>query len=159
MSSSRWSGIRHPVTNHAIGKHRGVTPGYGAGVRTPACPCGSGARYDACCGRLHRRQADAETAEELMRSRYAAYAVGDLDHVFRTWHPRTRPDTVAPDPELTWTGLRVLDVVAGGPGDDSGEVEFEATYERRGRPGRLHERSRFERRRGRWVYVEGEVSF
>ena len=49
-----------------------------------------------------------------MRSRYAAYAVGELDHVFRTWHPRTRPLSIEPDPALTWTGLSVLDVVDGG---------------------------------------------
>ncbi|HCB03360.1 MAG TPA: YchJ family metal-binding protein [Nocardioides sp.] len=122
------------------------------------CPCGSGERYDACCGRLHRRQAEAATAEELMRSRYAAYAVGALDHVFRTWHPRTRPESIDPDSEVTWSGLRILDRVAGGPDDDRGEVEFEATYERAGRSDRLHERSRFERRRGRWVYVDGDVS-
>ena len=85
-----------------------------------------------------------------MRSRYAAYALGELDHVWRTWHPRTRPDTIEPDPGLTWTGLTVLDAV----GD---EVEFEATYDRGGAPGRLHERSRFEHRRGRWVYVDGDV--
>jgi len=121
------------------------------------CPCGSGERYDACCGRLHRREAEAATAEELMRSRYAAYAVGELDHVFRTWHPRTRPDTIEPDPALTWTGLTILDVVAGGPGDDTGEVEFEAAYERDATPGARRERSRFERRRGRWVYVDGDV--
>jgi SEC-C motif-containing protein len=122
------------------------------------CPCGSGERYDACCGRLHRREAEAETAEALMRSRYAAYAVGQLDHVFRTWHPRTRPDSIDPDPSLSWTGLRILDVVGGGPVDQTGEVEFEATYERGGSAGRRHERSRFERRRGRWVYTEGAVS-
>lgn len=121
------------------------------------CPCGSGQRYDACCGRLHRRASEAATAEELMRSRYAAYAVGELDHVFRTWHPRTRPDTIEPDPTLTWTGLTVLDVAGGGPRDETGEVEFVATYDRDG-PGQRHERSRFERRRGRWVYVDGEVS-
>jgi SEC-C motif-containing protein len=111
------------------------------------CPCGSGERYDVCCGRLHRGAADAETAEELMRSRYAAYAVGDLDHVWRTWHPRTRPDEIAPDPDLTWTGLDILDVT-------EDEVEFEASYDRAGTPGKRHERSRFERRRGRWVYVD-----
>ena len=119
------------------------------------CPCGTGKRYDACCGRLHRGAAEAETAEELMRSRYAAYAVGDLDHVWRTWHPRTRPDSIEPDPALGWTGLTVLDV---SEGPDEGVVEFEAAYDRHGRSGRRHERSRFERRRGRWVYVEGELS-
>jgi SEC-C motif-containing protein len=120
-------------------------------VITHDCPCGSGERYDVCCGRLHRRAAEADTAEELMRSRYSAYAVGDLDHVWRTWHPRTRPETIEPDPSLTWTGLRIVDAT----GD---EVEFEASYERNGTPGRRCERSRFERRRGRWVYVDGDVS-
>lgn len=115
------------------------------------CPCGSGERYDACCGRLHRGAAEAQTAEELMRSRYAAYAVGALDHVFRTWHPRTRPDAIEPDPRLTWTGLTVL-------GSGADWVEFEAAFDRDGTPGTLHERSRFERRRGRWVYVDGETA-
>lgn len=122
------------------------------------CPCGSAERYDACCGRLHRRQAEAATAEELMRSRYSAFAVGDLDHVFRTWHPRTRPDIIEPTPALTWTGLTIVDVVAGGPDDETGEVEFETTYDYAGTPGRQRERGRFERRRGRWVYVERVVT-
>ncbi len=112
------------------------------------CPCGSGDRYDVCCGRLHRGAAQAETAEELMRSRYAAYAVGDLGYIWRTWHPRTRPETIEPDPTLTWTGLRVIAATEDG-------VEFEASYDRGGVAGRRHERSRFERRRGRWVYVDG----
>jgi SEC-C motif-containing protein len=86
-----------------------------------------------------------------MRSRYAAYALGDTDYVFRTWHPRTRPDDLSPDPALRWTGLTIV-----GAGADW--VEFSAAYERGGRPGELRERSRFERRGGRWVYVDGEVS-
>jgi SEC-C motif-containing protein len=118
------------------------------------CPCGSGLVYDACCGRLHRGAAGAETAEELMRSRYAAYAVGDTSYVFRTWHPRTRPVDIEPDPALTWTGLRVVDVAGGGPDDATGEVEFVASYVRGGVPGERHERSRFTRRAGVWVYVD-----
>jgi SEC-C motif-containing protein len=114
------------------------------------CPCGSGTPYDACCGRLHRGAAQAGTAEELMRSRYAAYAVGDTSYVFRTWHPRTRPDDLSPDPGLTWTGLTIV-----GSGEDW--VEFVASFERNGRRGEMHERSRFGRRGGRWVYVDGEV--
>lgn len=82
-----------------------------------------------------------------MRSRYAAYAVGDLDYVFRTWHPRTRPDDLGPTPGLVWTGLSVLFA------DDS-EVEFIAHFTSQGVAGSLHERSRFEQRAGRWVYVE-----
>ncbi|GAA2130780.1 YchJ family protein [Nocardioides bigeumensis] len=121
-----------------------------------SCPCGTGATYDACCGRLHRGAAQAETAEELMRSRYSAYAVGHVDHLFRTWHPRTRPEDLSPQP-LHWTGLEIVDIVAGGRGDDTGVVELEAHYlDPDGRAHTLHERSRFERRGGRWVYVAAE---
>jgi SEC-C motif-containing protein len=98
----------------------------------------------------------AATAEELMRSRYSAYAVGDLDYVWRTWHPRTRPDTVTPSDEV-WTGLQILDVVAGAQGDDEGVVEFRASYHRNRGSGTLHERSRFAVRARRWFYVDGEL--
>ena len=120
------------------------------------CPCGSGTAYGACCGPLHDG-APAATAEALMRSRYTAYALGRTDHVFRTWHPRNRPDEVAPDPGVTWTGLEVLATEAGGPDDASGVVEFRARFRTAGAPQVLHERSRFERRGGGWVYVDGEV--
>ena len=121
------------------------------------CPCGTGTAYDACCGRLHRGAAQARTAEELMRSRYSAYAVGDLDHVFRTWHPRTRPEDLALAPAPTWTGLEIVDVVAGGVDDDEGAVEFLARFRTGDTESALHERSRFQRRAGRWVYVDGLV--
>ena len=55
-----------------------------------------------------------------MRSRYAAYAVRDADYVWRTWHPRTRPLSVTPDPDVRWTGLVVEDA-------DGDEVEFTAS--------------------------------
>ena len=114
------------------------------------CPCGKGA-FGTCCRPLLQRARHAATPEELMRSRFTAYALGDLDHVFRTWHPRTRPLTLTPDPETRWTRLEVLDAV-----DD--EVEFRAHHEHLGAPRVLHERSRFEQRRDRWVYVEAVPS-
>jgi SEC-C motif-containing protein len=89
-----------------------------------------------------------------MRSRYSAFACGDTDYLFRTWHPRTRPVDVTIDPAITWTGLEVVDTVAGGPDDDLGEVEFTAFFESAGRAGSMRERSRFERRAGRWFYVD-----
>lgn len=92
-----------------------------------------------------------------MRSRYTAYAVGNLDYVWQTWHPRTRPQAVTPNDELTWIGLEILDAVDGQPGDQNGEVEFRARYRQRQRPAALHERSRFAVRAGRWFYVDGDV--
>lgn len=89
-----------------------------------------------------------------MRSRYAAFAKGLADYLFRTWHPRTRPPEVSVDPQMAWRGLAISDVVAGGPDDDRGEVEFVARYVKAGQVGAVHERSRFERRAGRWFYVD-----
>ncbi len=125
----------------------------GPGLRV--CPCGSGTPYAACCGPLHDGH-PAPTAEALMRSRYSAYAVGHLDHVFRTWHPRTRPE--APRlPDVEWVGLEVVRTVDGGPGDDAGAVEFRARSRDTSGEHVLHETSRFARRAGRWVYVDGDV--
>lgn len=89
-----------------------------------------------------------------MRSRYSAFACGDADYLYRTWHPRTRPAVVTVGDGTTWIGLNVIDTVAGGPDDDYGEVEFTARFESGGRFGSLHERSRFERRAGRWFYLD-----
>ncbi len=92
-----------------------------------------------------------------MRSRYAAFAVGDAAYLFRTWHPRTRPDHVTVPPERRWTRLVVLRTEAGGPADDEGVVEFDAHYVVGDHAGVQHEASRFERRRGLWVYVDAHA--
>lgn len=115
------------------------------------CSCGSGETYDACCGPVVRNERWADTAEELMRSRYTAYVLDDVDHLFRTWHPATRPDDLESLAHVEWTGLEIVEVVDGGPADEEGVVEFRASH----RGGVLHERSRFVRRAGRWVYLDG----
>ena len=142
--------------------------GFGSGATSSAsssaaCPCGGnppGSALADCCGPVVAGDRLADTAEELMRSRYTAYALGHGDHLFRTWHPRTRTDDAAPDPRVRWSGLEVLDVVAGGPDDAEGVVEFRARWvshdDEPVRRGELHERSRFARRAGRWVYVQAE---
>lgn len=118
------------------------------------CPCGGGP-YAACCEPFHEGASLAPTAEALMRSRYSAFALALDDYLWRTWHPRTRPERVAVD-ESVWTGLEILDVVDGAKHDQDGLVEFVARYRNGRRPGILHERSRFERRGGRWLYLDGE---
>ncbi len=127
--------------------------------RSP-CPCGGapvGAAIGECCGPVIEGERRPETAEELMRSRYTAYALADGEHLFRTWHPRTRPPSVEPEPWVRWVRLEVLDVVDGGPHDSTGVVEFRASWVagegRTLQRGELHERSGFERRAGRWLYT------
>ncbi|MDO9398039.1 MAG: YchJ family metal-binding protein [Herbiconiux sp.] len=124
------------------------------------CPCLSGEVYGDCCGPFHRGTAVAPTAERLMRSRYAAFAVGDVDYLLGTWHPSTRPESLELDPELRWFRLDIDGRRAGGPFDTEGEVEFTAHYRVRepgavrARAERQHERSRFERVDGRWFYLD-----
>jgi SEC-C motif-containing protein len=121
---------------------------------TRPCPCGSEQAYGDCCGRLHRRETTAATAEQLMRSRFSAFATGDTTHLLRTWHHRTRPARLTLDPRQRWTRLDVLGTERGGLFDTAGTVEFRAHYRTSGRPGSLHERSRFVREDGEWVYLD-----
>lgn len=133
------------------------TSAHAAPTQPPAdapCPCGSGATYALCCGPL-LDGAPAPTAEALMRSRYTAYALRNEDHLFRTWHPRTRPAPPLASAGTLWLGLEIQDAVAGGEDDDVGEVAFVARYRKPdGTIGELRERSRFVRRAGRWVYID-----
>ncbi|MDG4821848.1 YchJ family protein [Asanoa sp. WMMD1127] len=117
------------------------------------CPCGSGLSYASCCGPLHAGADRAETAERLMRSRYSAFAVGDADYLLRTWHSRTRPESLDLDPAQRWVRLEILDTVKGGAADQTGVVEFRAVFRHAGRTDELHERSRFVREDGSWVYA------
>jgi SEC-C motif domain protein len=90
-----------------------------------------------------------------MRSRYSAFVEGRRDYLLRTWAEETRPETLEFDPGQRWLGLSIRRTSAGGAADDVGEVEFVARSRVGGRGQRLHERSRFRRINGRWVYVGG----
>ena len=130
---------------------------FGVVVHDPACadacPCGTGLTYAACCRPLHEGVAHADSAVRLRRSRYSAYVVHDAAYLLRTWHPRTRPSELDASGGPAWQRLTVLETADGRDSDSVGEVEFEAAHA----DGVLHERSRFVKRAGRWVYVDGDV--
>lgn len=115
------------------------------------CPCLSGLPYGECCAPLHTGVA-ALTADALMRSRFSAFAIGDVDYLRETWHPTTRPHDLDLDEGLRWYRLDILDRVAGGLHDDKGVVEFEAFF-RGTEIGSQRERSTFVRESGRWFYL------
>ncbi|PWI42798.1 YchJ family metal-binding protein [Streptomyces sp. ICBB 8177] len=123
----------------------------------PGCPCGLPAAYDDCCGRLHRGEAAAATAEQLMRSRFAAFARRDEAYLLRSWHPGTRPPSVSFDPGIRWERLEILATKDGTAFHTEGTVEFRAHYTDAGHAGALHETSRFTRQDGAWVYVDGVI--
>lgn len=122
------------------------------------CPCG-GKRYDDCCGRFHGGSSVAQTARELMQSRYSAYVLGLDDYLLQTWHSTTRPDASSfkTDGEQTrWLGLNVK--MHQQTDANHALVEFVARYKPAGsgRAERLHETSRFVKEDGLWFYVDGE---
>ncbi len=124
-------------------------------MSTTRCPCSSGLPYDACCGPLHDGTASAQTAEQLMRSRFSAFAVGDTTYLLTTWAPDTRPESLQLDAERRWYRLDVRSTREGGPFDTTGVVEFEAFYRDAVASGSQHETSRFVRTDRRWYYLDG----
>lgn len=124
-----------------------------------ACPCCSGRKYKKCCRPLHLGQPPA-SAEALMRSRYAAYAVGLVDYIIDTTHPASphaSADRGAWRADIshfvTTTGFERLDVSAHEPGDAQAHVTFTAHLRQGGRPVEMTERSRFLKVDGRWRYL------
>ena len=130
-------------------------------ARVP-CPCGRRDRrelplvYAQCCGRYldDFDNTPAPDAESLMRSRYTAFVLEDVEYLKATWHVSEQPEQLDFDPASKWLGLTVKD--AQSTGEDKAEVEFVARYRVAGRAVRLHERSRFVREDGRWYYVDGD---
>ncbi len=126
------------------------------------CPCGSGESYEVCCAPFHKGEQFPATAEQLMRSRYCAYVVGEIDYIHTTLHPdhRSDHDLAAAKKwsrDSDWLGLEVITTESGGVEDQTGVVEFKANYRDRGGIRQAHEVSRFERVDGHWVYVDGEM--
>ena len=48
-----------------------------------SCPCGS-VLYSQCCQPLHIGKTKAQSAEQLMRSRYSAFAKYEIDYIVKT---------------------------------------------------------------------------
>jgi SEC-C motif-containing protein len=127
-----------------------------------ACECGLGPSTEECCGRFLSGEAHPETAEQLMRSRYAAYARNNIDYVFETHDPKTvtsQDKTYAEKwaRDAEWDGLEIVSTEKGGREDDEGVVEFKARYSMNRQPALHHERSTFRKEDGRWYYVNGEM--
>ena len=131
-----------------------------------ACPCGGGA-YSSCCGPLIAGERLAATAEQLMRSRYSAFALvardpQAIEHLLRTHPEPAHPPAArrqalrAGGGTLQWISLAVLDCQDGGPLDQHGTVTFEARWrDPNRRDGVLRECSRFGRgETGEWLYLE-----
>ncbi|HWA78122.1 MAG TPA: YchJ family protein [Polyangiaceae bacterium] len=126
------------------------------------CPCGKGESLETCCGPYLSGAALPPTAEALMRSRYTAFATGNVDYILETHDPDRRGDVDAASTEQwskgsEWLGFELVDVENGGPDDNAGVVEFVAKYKIKGTTLTHRERSVFRKHGNRWVFVDGQI--
>lgn len=126
------------------------------------CPCLSKQPYDRCCGPFHGGQALPETAEQLMRSRFSAYAMGKVEYLIQTRPEAKRAEESRDElaqycKSVSCVGLKIVAKEKGGKGDDTGVVTFHASLQAQGRRSLHIETSTFVREAGRWVYVDGVV--
>jgi SEC-C motif-containing protein len=126
------------------------------------CPCGSGLPYSGCCEPYITGGKSPLTAEALMRSRYTAYVEHAIDYIVETCSQdeKDRIDisqTKNWSEKSKWLGLKILSTEKGGPGDTEGVVEFEAVYEVDKLREVHHEKAKFKKHDGRWLYLEGDV--
>lgn len=126
------------------------------------CPCNSGKLYRECCAPFHQGK-EAGNAVALMRSRYSAYAMNNVDYIVRTTHPR--------NPVLshldTWkqeilnfslnTDFVDLEILDSKEQKDRATVVFIAHLEQDGRDATFTERSYFAKVDGKWYYVNGDT--
>jgi SEC-C motif-containing protein len=127
------------------------------------CYCCSEREFEDCCRPFIGGLAKPATAEELMRSRYAAYAAVEIEYLLRTTHPSTRRFHEAASIEQwakinRWQKLEIISTSEGRSSDKRGTVEFKAYYLNADHEPQVHhEISNFRKELGKWFFVDGKV--
>ena len=122
-----------------------------------ACPCGQG-DYQYCCQPLHVGQAHAETASQLMRSRYSAFALQQIDYIVQTTalgqQASLDVDAIADwSKSNQWLKLEVLN--SNEKLDKShAQVEFKAHYHDAKQAQIHHEFSHVVQHQARWYFLD-----
>lgn len=127
------------------------------------CPCYSGKQYAECCSPFHHGQ-NPETALQLMRSRYAAYALNLPAYIIETTHlknPQFCSDAEQWAQQIStfalsteFENLEILEFFENG---SMATVTFRAGLARDHKDISFTETSRFERVEGKWLYYSGQI--
>ncbi|NGX38294.1 MAG: hypothetical protein K1000chlam2_01467 [Chlamydiae bacterium] len=123
------------------------------------CLCHSGLPHSECCGPYHARKILPESALQLMRSRYSAYAYKHPEYIIATTHPENpffSKDSAAWTESILqfckkteFRGLKILEFVEG---DQEAFVTFLAHIFQNGKDVSFQETSRFIKVGDRWLY-------
>lgn len=123
------------------------------------CPCHSGKLYEECCAPFHRG-GTVPGPLELMRSRYAAYALGLSNYIIDTTHTKSslyksdrklwKSDISCFYSNTSFENLIIID-----HGDNF--VTFRACLKQGEKDVSFTERSLFKKEKGHWKYFEGAL--
>lgn len=119
------------------------------------CYCNSKKEFSECCEPYLSGVSYPSTAQELMRSRYSAYVLGNGGYIVKT---TTKENRYEDDLELieeysksvTWLGLEIVHV-------EKNVVEFKAYYRDANGLKVQHEKSNFIYEDGVWLYRDGKL--
>ncbi|HMR06362.1 MAG TPA: YchJ family metal-binding protein [Polyangiaceae bacterium] len=125
------------------------------------CVCGIGDSTETHCLPIIKGKKLAKTAEELMRARYAAYALEEVDFIMESHTEEAgadvdRESTAQWSKQSEWLSLEVLATEGGGEGDSEGTVEFLAKYKVKNVVVEHRERATFEKHGDKWLFADGE---
>ena len=111
------------------------------------CPCGSKLEYIRCCEPLITRNKSAKSPEQLMRSRYSAYAKKEIEYIYHTYSLSSKKtqsiaEILSWAEETTWINLSILNASTFDQ-INYPTVEFEAIYKSHATFYKMREKSRF----------------
>jgi SEC-C motif-containing protein len=114
------------------------------------CPCKSAKNFTHCCQAIIQGKQTATTAEQLMRSRYTAFVLGDSNYLLSSWHSDYKPKSVVLDSSTHWLNLEII-------ASSNGFVHFKAYSLLGDQISILEEKSNFEKVNNQWFYTKGEL--
>ena len=113
------------------------------------CPCGSGKKYKKCCQIYHKGMI-AKDVLSLMKSRFSAFAVGDIKYIIKTsTFQKDYDELKAFSQNCEFKKLDILDF-----GEDF--VVFKATIICNGVDSSFIEKRFFIKKDGKWFYDRGQ---
>ncbi|NPA55736.1 MAG: hypothetical protein GXO40_05150 [Epsilonproteobacteria bacterium] len=114
------------------------------------CPCGSAKKYKKCC-RIYHKGAYPQDVLTLMKSRYSAFAVGEIGYIIKTsLNQKDYKQLKDFSDSCEFKGLEILQ-------HSYDSVTFRAHILCNGVDNSFVEKSQFIKLDGRWVYKDGEI--
>ena len=124
------------------------------------CPCDSKKEFSKCCSPLIEQTLEAMTPEQLMRARYTAFTIKNMDYIYETTHPQARFefDRKANQEWADQANFKKLEVINTSTEANKGVVEFKAHFQMKdSEPAIHHEVAYFRKQEGIWYFRDAKI--